>query len=240
MNKIVNQVHSTNEHSVFKIQIGNRPVNNNHVARLIISMKKSYLMSPLIVNEKMEVIDGQHRLSAQKELKLPTYYIQNKGYGLAETQLLNANSSNWTADDFMNGYCNAGKKEYVKYRHFHNKYKFNHQCTMNLLKGTISEGRWYELFKAGTFKITHLSEGTVIANAILEIGKYYEGYKRRSFVTAIIHAMANKEYKHSYFLKKLKTQSTKMVDCTDWKQYLKLMEKIYNFRTKKENRIRLY
>ena len=73
MNKIVNQVHSTNEHSVFKIQIGNRPVNNNHVARLIISMKKSYLMSPLIVNEKMEVIDGQHRLSAQKELKLPTY-----------------------------------------------------------------------------------------------------------------------------------------------------------------------
>ena len=45
-------------------------------------MKKKYLVSPILVNEKMEVIDGQHRLQAQKELNLPTYYIKNKGYDL--------------------------------------------------------------------------------------------------------------------------------------------------------------
>ena len=94
MNKIVNQVQSTNEHSIFQIQVGNRPINNNHVARLILSMKERYLMAPLIVNQKMEVIDGQHRLKAHKELNLPTYFIENKGYGLEETQLLNQNSNN--------------------------------------------------------------------------------------------------------------------------------------------------
>ena len=34
--------------------------------------------------------------------------------------------------------------------------------------------------------------------------------------------------------------TTKMVDCTSWDQYLQLMEKIYNFKSKQDNRIRLY
>ena len=67
-NKIVNQVLQTNVHSIFKTQKGNRPINKNHLDRLILSMKKKYLISPILVNEKMEVIDGQHRLQAQKEL----------------------------------------------------------------------------------------------------------------------------------------------------------------------------
>ena len=240
MNKIVNQVQSTNDHSIFKIQIGNRPINTNHVARLILSMKRQYLMSPLIVNEKMEVIDGQHRLTAQTELKLPTYFIENEGYGIKETQLLNQNSKNWTADDFMNGYCDAGKKQYIKYRDFHNRYKFNHQCTMNLLVGGTSDGKIYEPFKAGIYKITKLKEATEIAEAILKVGKYYDGYKRRSFITAVQKAWRIKEYNHPHFLKRLKSQSTKMVDCTSWDQYLQLMEKIYNFKSKQDNRIRLY
>ena len=240
MNQIVNQVQSTNEHSIFTDLIGNRPINENHVARLVISMKQSYLQVPLIVNEKMEIIDGQHRLKAHKELNLPTYFIENKGYGLEETQLLNQNSNNWTANDFMHGYCNAGKNEYLKYRVFNNKYRLNHQCQMNLLKGTISEGKWYESFRAGTFKITHLKKAEKIANAILEIGEYYDGYKRRSFVSAMQRAIACPEYNHAYFIKKLKHQRAKMIDCSNYKQYLVLMEKIYNFKSKKDNRIRLY
>ena len=240
MNKIVNQVQSTNEHSIFQIQIGNRPINNNHVARLILSMKERYLMAPLIVNEKMEVIDGQHRLKAQEELNLPTYFIENRGNSLKETQILNQNSNNWTANDFMNGYCNQGRPEYIKYKAFNDKYNFNHQCQMNLLRGTTSEGKWYEVFRAGTYKITHLKQASRIADAIMEVGKYYAGNKRRSFVMAIQKAMAIEEYSHAQFLNKLKNQSTKMVDCTDWKQYLALIETIYNFKTKKDNRVRLY
>ena len=52
--------------------------------------------------------------------------------------------------------------------------------------------------------------------------------------------MSIEEYNHRYFLKKMKSQRTRMVDCTSWKQYLALMEDIYNYRTPKDKRIRLY
>ena len=240
--KIVNQVLQTNVHSIFKRQKGNRPINKNHLDRLILSMKKKYLISPILVNEKMEVIDGQHRLQAQKELNLPTYYIKNKGYGIEETRIFNQNSNNWTANNFMEAFCDLGMPEYIKYKKFQKKYKFNLQCTMNLLMGNNSSqnGNVYEIFKAGLFKVTSLKQATKIAESVLEIGEYYLGYKRRSFITAIQKSMSLKEYNHKYFLKKLKSQRTRMVDCTSWKQYLTLMEDIYNYRTMKEKRIRLY
>ena len=63
---IINQVIKTNDYNTFKVMPGNRPVNKLHVRRLSKSMEEKHLMSPILVNEKMQVIDGQHRLEAQK------------------------------------------------------------------------------------------------------------------------------------------------------------------------------
>ena len=68
-----------------------------------------------------EFVDGQHRLQAQKELNLPTYYIKNKGYGIEETRILNQNTNNWTANNFMEAFCDLGMPEYIKYRKFQKK-----------------------------------------------------------------------------------------------------------------------
>ena len=164
------------------------------------------------------------------------------GYGVEETKILNQNTHNWTANNFMEAFCEVKMKEYLKYRDFQKKYKFNHQCTMSLLVGskTSQGGGVYGLFKSGLFKITHLKQATEIADSVIAVGEYYAGYKRRSFISAMQKAMASKEYNHAHFLSKLKGQRTKMVDCTTWKQYLTLMEEIYNYRTPQNKRVRLY
>ena len=46
-------------------------------------MTEKLLMCPIIVNENYEIIDGQHRYSASKELGLPIRYIVGEGYGSA-------------------------------------------------------------------------------------------------------------------------------------------------------------
>ena len=184
MDKIINQVRSTNELSIFTDLKGNRPVNESHVKRLTSSIRNRYLETVLIVNEKMQLIDGQHRLKALKILGLPAYYIIKAGYGLKETQILNLNTNNWSTNDFMNGYCSAGEEDYIIYRDWHNKYGFNHQSSMNLLAGTAMEqGSWYEVFKSGDFKVSNLEDATKIADKITMIKEYYDpGYKRRAFV----------------------------------------------------------
>lgn len=73
--KIVNQVNQTNDYNLFKSLKGNRNVNKLHVQRLKESFKGDYLMSPIIVNQNYEIIDGQHRFNAAKDLSLPVNFI---------------------------------------------------------------------------------------------------------------------------------------------------------------------
>ena len=75
-------------------------------------------MSPIIVNERFEIIDGQHRFNAIKALNLPVNFIVVEGYGLREVQLLNTNMSNWKKIDYLNAFCDLGYPEYLKMRQF--------------------------------------------------------------------------------------------------------------------------
>ena len=119
------QVHTTKDYSLFKTLNGNRDVNQLHLTRLKESMKKNHLTTIIMVNEKFEIIDGQHRFLISQELKLPINYIISKNYGLNEVQILNANMKNWTIVDYVNGYCDLGYKDYEIYREFINEYGFS-------------------------------------------------------------------------------------------------------------------
>ena len=62
----------TNEYNQFRFVKGNRPLNDLHLSRLRRSMKENFLPIPIIVNERMEIVDGQHRFTICKELR--SYY----------------------------------------------------------------------------------------------------------------------------------------------------------------------
>ena len=75
MAKYSNQVQTSSDYAKFKTLIGNRKPNELHIKRLISSFKERYLFSPILVNEKMQIIDGQHRFLSAKELNLPINYL---------------------------------------------------------------------------------------------------------------------------------------------------------------------
>jgi len=84
----VNKVYKTNDLSIFNQIKGNRPPNPQHVRRLCDSIKThGILQNPIIVNENMDIIDGQHRLLAAKESESSVYYIVVDGYSLEEVQI---------------------------------------------------------------------------------------------------------------------------------------------------------
>ena len=232
----------TTNYDIFKKQIGNRPIRKAHVARLTRSMNEDYLVTPIIVNENMEIVDGQHRLEAQKELNLPTYYYIEDGYRLEQTRRLNIGSANWGTLDFLEGFCSMGLKDYLIYRDFYNKYKFDHQNGWTLLIGfSDSAGRrHYDTFKSGELKINQLKKAEYCADRITTLKKYYDGYKRRCFVSAMIRCFRNTEFDFPTFERKLRYLSTRLVDCTKVKEYIMLIENIYNYKSKTSNKIRLY
>ena len=242
MSAISGQVHTTNDYFLFKSIDGNRNKCLPHTNRLKKSMESSYLFTVIIVNENYEIIDGQHRFDVIEEMKLPLHYIVCKGYGLKEVHILNQNSKTWNADDYLTGYCNLGYEDYLLYAEFKNKCKFGHGECICLLTNTNSRGNkdtgtllnFYE----GNLKITNYLKSCVLADKIVAIGKFYDGYKRRCFVYAILYLLKNKNFDYAELITKLKSQPLSIIDCTNTTQYVELIEGIYNYRRRDKVNLR--
>ncbi len=240
MNEI--KVHTTKNYSLFKTLNGNRDVNELHLKRLKESMRKNHLMTIIMVNERFEIIDGQHRFMASQELKLPINYIVSKSYGLKETQILNANMRDWTIADYVAGYCDLGYQDYEIYRDFIQQYGFTNQVALYLLSGEFTDGTAEvsasTKFKVGEFKVVDLNVAKKMADKIMMIEPYYKGFLRRSFVFALVGMLKKENFEFTEFLAKLKQQPTTLQDCTGVTQYKSLIEEIYNYRRREKVNLR--
>ena len=61
-------VYKTTDYGQFKNIEGNRGINLKHVNTLVTSITEKDLQIPIIVDQNMRVVDGQHRLEAYKKL----------------------------------------------------------------------------------------------------------------------------------------------------------------------------
>jgi len=108
------EVKRTNNYSMFKELKGNREVSPTRIRKIVESIRKvGYITSPIIVNEKMEIIDGQGRLKALEYLGLPVEYIEHKGAGIEECLSMNIHQTNWTMRDYIKSYADRGIQSYI-------------------------------------------------------------------------------------------------------------------------------
>jgi hypothetical protein len=235
------QVHTTKDYSLFRTLNGNRDVNQLHLTRLKESIKKNHLTTIIMVNDKFEIIDGQHRYLISQELNLPINYIISKNYGLNEVQILNANMKNWQTMDYVNGYCDLGYKDYIIYRDFVEEYSLNNQVAILILSGEQFGGNDVSItskFKEGLFKVNNINNSIKIVEKLQMIKPYYDGCMRRSFVIAMLGMFKNQNFEFTEFIAKLKQQPTTLQDCTNTTQYRSLIEEIYNYRRREKVNLR--
>lgn len=234
------KVYETKDYDKFKFINGNRNINNAHLRRIVKSIQDhGYLFTIIIVNEKFEIIDGQHRYKACVELNLPIYYVVKRGYGLSHVHTYNQNSKNWTLDQFVNSYSDMGVKDYQIYRFFKEKYNFGHHESYAMLTNNTA-GMCQDVatrFKMGLFKVKNLEYARQSAEKIYQFAPYYEGFRRRAFVFALLKLFKNPNYDHDQMITKIKYQSSRLTDHLRTEDYLTVLEKIYNFKTR-DNKVR--
>jgi len=225
------EILKTSDYTLFRTIEGNRNINLLHLNRLRQSMLEKYLFTIIIVNENMEIIDGQHRFTVCRELGLPVYYVICQDYGLAEVHRLNVNAKTWGPTDYLDGYIKLGFKEYEKYKAFKEKYKFTHKANCLLLTNQ-SKNESLQDFKVGKLKATNLKMATYCANCINELAQYYPGAKRYTFIYALFYALKKEQFDYDHFINKVKLQPNSLVHCTNVGQYVDMIEKIYNYRNR--------
>ena len=108
-------VYVTKDYSIFKRLIGNRDIPESRISKIVESIQTiGWVHNPIIVNEKMEVIDGQGRLTALQRLKMPVEYIIAEGAGNKECIYMNMNMVNWKLPDFIKSYAEQGNENYQR------------------------------------------------------------------------------------------------------------------------------
>lgn len=152
--KEISKIYETYDYSIFKKLVGNRPV-NSHVNAIAKSMKNDgWIGAPIEVNEKMEVVDGQHRLEAAKRVGIPVRYEVQKGLNLRKCQVMNNTSKGWRNSDYVNSQIELGNKNYERLKNMMDKYPSIPDTVMLSVcwdKNAAMSGQKNESFRQGDF-----------------------------------------------------------------------------------------
>ena len=104
-------IHETKNYAIFKRLKGNRDV--KCVEKIVKSINRiGYITNPIIVNEKMEIIDGQNRVEALERLNMPVQYYVIEGADIETARSLNLGRTNWKPIDYVKSYAEDGNKSY--------------------------------------------------------------------------------------------------------------------------------
>lgn len=162
--------YKTSDYSQFKTLDGNRNIDDKQVTRLCKSIEKKDLLhqNPILVNEKMEIIDGQHRLLAAQAIGRPIYYRIEKESNLEDTILLNANNRKWITDDYLSSFVKLGKKEYIKVQEFKDKYKISSALAI-LILSKLDQVKAIAAFRDGTFAVADEKNAEEVASFMVEL-----------------------------------------------------------------------
>lgn len=147
-------IQKTYDYSIFKTVGFNREKSSKHIAGIKEILQKENLLHlhPILVNPKMEVIDGQHRLEAAKELNLPVFYIQSE---ISYDHILNSNllQKKLSLNDVIKFYaCKDLIPDYLALREFIELLSINPKALLGLIFGTCSRPVT-EHIKSGKFKL---------------------------------------------------------------------------------------
>lgn len=227
---------ATTNYSMFKFREDNREQDPSLVRALIKSISANNMLKykPIIVNDKFEIMDGQHRFLAAQELNVPIFYIIEKKMTLLDMIGLQT-QKHWRTADYVNAFAKNGYVEYQKFLEFTKKNQLSIVIALSLIKGR-SKGM-YDQIRSGNFKFINndiLMTELEYCNDIQEFLKQQLGSKlflnSTRFWRAMVHIVRHPIYNHDKMMKNLSQLISKFSSRADYEGYRELFVSIHNFR----------
>lgn len=170
MNLPVNEVYKTDDLEMFKFTKFNR---NVLFTDEMLEQAKEGFVSPIIVNEYMVVIDGQHRLEHAKKAGVPIEYIVKPGLNEHDIVRMNTTQRKWNMLNYIESYANQGSEEYVSLLNLLNKKYAGTTVVISVARNQTTSTDVNKLIKSGNFEFINFEE-------TLNFLKYYEKFRKET------------------------------------------------------------
>lgn len=231
----------TKDYSIFRDIRGNRVVNKRHVERLKLAIERRNLLEfyPILLNERYEVIDGQHRLTAAMEMGIDVPYEVVNGLQLEDVMAINTNSKSWSLRDFIDSYIVLGNQDYSELLAFCERHQMSPIMAGSLLQGfrTLHSGNSGKLIRNGDFRVRNRALAEKIAEQANKLTPYCDGFKPiqdRHFLESLMRINNVPDFDFERLLAKFEVhEQLKIEKRGNVKYYVLQLEDIYNHNAKK-------
>jgi len=231
-------IRRTSNYNMFK-NIGNRKVVPRHVNELMDQMhKQGYFIpaQPIVVDSNFVIIDGQHRLIAAEKLGFPVCYVIEDSFNEKQDSMtsMNAFSSRWTPENFLDRQDFLGNPAYVQLSSFMNEYNLTASYGLQILKHGSGEKNVMKKFKAAELQISdvELARARVFASNLNEIRSFHPSYATfnyvKQFLAALLTMVLHPKYDHDHFIGNLYGREADIYKMYNSATYLLAFEGIFN------------
>lgn len=248
----------TKDYNLFKYVRGNRDINQNNVSAIAHQIKLRGQQQPILVNEKYEIIDGQHRLEACKQLGKSVTYIVRKGANIHDVISTNIVGKKWSQGDYINRYASEGNENYVKLKRFLEAAKkegFGASAGLTIARGSAYQEAYYMwsdnklrsksaevataqiLYHAGSdiqlgfFKMPDENSAYKRLDLVLCF-KRFEFYTKKQFITALFRVMRIEDFDVQMLLANAEKYPSRFTNEPDSKSFVAMIERVYNYRNR--------
>lgn len=226
-----NVIQETENYDIFKRLPGNRAVHEGLVQQLMESFsEKPQLMiaRPILVNEKMQIVDGQHRKTAAERLGKRIYYMVVPGLTTTDARLLNALQKNWTLMDYAQSFAEEGRPDYLRFMELRKEFPIPPAV---MLEYTTASGTRHDAvrhaFRIGNYEPQDEDITMSFLNDLRSFQPYLASWYDNGFAKAALRLFKMVDYDHDRMLKKLETYGP-LIHRGAAADYLRDMEVIYN------------
>jgi hypothetical protein len=227
----MSKLEKSKDYKKFNLRKDNRKVTERQVLQLMESMEKHGFIAPLIVNSKMEVLDGQNRLEAAKRLKLEVEYKIHDGNGkmaelLSDLQI----SSKWAAADYLHYYVTHGRRDYVAFKRFIETNNIKLGIGISIAMSN-SGGAALSVFKRGLLKFDKEKSLKILQdiNEIRGSCRSFDDFADSDrFLKALIRIQQHKFFSKKKLLAKIKSNPGFIKPCGDCVSYISQFNALVN------------
>lgn len=231
-------IYASTDYDKFKFLECNRAVSPTRLEAMVESLNTINLLeqNPIIVDEELNIIDGQGRFMAAKKLGLPIFYtVLHKSAESREVlKILNVKQVQWVPNDYLEYYVSLGNKNYIRFKEFIKEYKLSISCGLTYVRGSGSHSA-KKIFSIGSLIFDATEEIRELASAahkIVEIlsirGTKSRIAKEQRFHEAIKEFLSCPAVDRKNFIEKVESAPQKMRKmATKW-DYIEMCVDIYN------------
>lgn len=246
---------TTTKYDDFVLILGNRPINEPHVRKLMKDYEQDgefideIHVNPTKVNGKWAVVDGQHRFTACRRMGVPVnVIIKRKDVELDEIQRINKLRKNWNLEDLIRSYAALGNEDYQRllavWEDLNAEYGIAPITVAYIAQGNLTNTQRKDSknnVKEGNWKF--VVPETEVRRVIRECAKFREVDDRcmtAIFITCI-HRLLDTDplFSVDRLLRQAQTFPWKFIRASRKVDMLRMIDELYNFRKKEDNRHRI-